>query len=76
VQRIELKPWPLPCPDWLPELALAATGYRLFPAGLAEPVPIHEFQALRERILALPESDPYARWARGFLATDARGKTR
>ncbi len=67
VQRVELGPWPLPCPKWVPRLAEAVTRHRFPTAGLAEPVPVQEFAALREFILALPETDPYARWGRRFL---------
>ncbi|HRZ37775.1 MAG TPA: serine/threonine-protein kinase [Candidatus Paceibacterota bacterium] len=67
VQRVELGPWPLPCPEWVPRLAEAVTRYRFPNNGLAEPVPVQESAALREFILALPQTDPYARWGRRFL---------
>ena len=67
MQRVELGPWPLPCPEWVPQLAEAVTRHRFPNTGLAEPVPVQEFAALREFILALPQTDPYARWGRRFL---------
>lgn len=67
VQRIELGPWPSPCPQWVLELASATIGHRFSRAGRVEPISAAEFLALGERIRALPANDPHARWLRRLV---------
>jgi WD40 repeat protein/predicted Ser/Thr protein kinase len=60
---------PGPVPSWLPQLALLASQ-RIsdFSADETEPAIASEFVALRERILAIPDTDYYTHWAKWFFA--------
>jgi WD40 repeat protein len=71
VQRIELGPWPAPCPDWVLQLASALYGYRVNPNGQIEPASISEFLALREQVQARPADDPYARHLKNLFTSNS-----
>ena len=62
------EPWPLPVPDWLPELAAAVAGLRLEPAGAETPVPATELLRLKARFAATNATDAWTRWGKWFLA--------
>lgn len=60
-----------PAPAWLPDLAEAIAGERMDTHGGWEGVSVGRCFALRRRLNELPESDPYAGWARWFCADRA-----
>ena len=61
-------PWPLPVPDWLPEIAEAVAGLRLERNGVETPVLATELLRLKARFAAEKSTDPWTRWAKWFLA--------
>lgn len=67
------EPWPLPVPDWLPELAEAVAGLRLDANAAETPVPATELLRLKARFAAATATDPWTRWAKWFLADRSTG---
>lgn len=63
--------WPLPVPEWLPELAEAVAGLRLDTNGVETPITASEFLRFKARFATVTATDPWTRWAKWFL--DDRG---